>query len=252
MNPRHLIDREAKTILLGWPTRTTIWPTPGGVGYWLRGQPTVSGSAPGPRITAAGATMFKTQPDALWAYFSSDAFCDLVAIEVCGSIQNLNDKRSRYVDSGHSVLLACHLDWLKAEIGLTNGGKRPRWKASGTIPHEPTKDLQFPVRYMRVLYSLPNDLYDQWCPNHIPSGHEFFCRHSSLNSCNSKTMQPFSPAWRYPRTSIQRSSRELPCLTSIRKVTPCTRTLPSPRRRPESRRHATVGGVAPGFRLAPE
>lgn len=85
MAKHKLSDGEAKDILLGWPTRTSrLWPPPGGTGYWIRGQPVSSGET-GPRLSAPGATLFRTHPDGLWAHFRKRASCDVVAIEVCGA-----------------------------------------------------------------------------------------------------------------------------------------------------------------------
>jgi hypothetical protein len=135
--------------------------------------------------------MFNSQPDGLWAYFASLDYCDVAAIEVCGTIQNLNDKRSRYAFSGHSTLLDCSRKWFTETINVQKGGKLERWKASGTIQSPPKKDVKLPIRYLRVLYAIPNDDYERWVPGHIPSGYEFFCKHSSLDSYTNPKMQKF-------------------------------------------------------------
>jgi hypothetical protein len=187
-----LSDGEGKKILLDrWPERTqTIWPPPGGYGFWLRAQPTAGGVA-GPRLSAPGATLFTTQPDGLWMHCSKSVSCDVVAVEICGTIQNLNDKRSRYIPASHSLVLTCSNGWLLEEIAVRGGGKRPRWKALGTLEIEPTMDLVLPVRHLRVLYALPNALYKTWCPHHTPTGYEFFCPHSSLQSRTAQKMRSF-------------------------------------------------------------
>ncbi len=186
-----LSDAQAKTILLGWPGRTkSVWPSPGKKGFWIRAQP-ASTKMPGPKISSPGAALFKTQPDGLWVYFSGTEFCDVVVVEVCGTVQNLNDKRSRYIPASHSIVLMCPLPWLEEEVAVQRGGKSPRWKATATITHKPSADLTLPIRHLRVLYALPNDVYSSWCSNHTPSGYEFFCPHSSLDSYNSPKMQTF-------------------------------------------------------------
>jgi hypothetical protein len=53
MSKERLKDSEAKALLLGWPTRTQLWPPPMGVGFWLRAQPR-EGSAAGARISSPG------------------------------------------------------------------------------------------------------------------------------------------------------------------------------------------------------
>ena len=191
MASKKLKDSEAKRILLKWPMRTKrLWPVPGSEGFWIRGQPKDT-KAPGPTISSPGAVLFKTQPDGLWAYFGNTESCDVVAIEVCGSIQNLNDKRSRYMPASNSLVLNARLAWLTETISLQKGGKSPRWKAVGSLKSKPKSDLVVPIRHLRVLYALPNKVYDDWCSNHTPTGFEYFCRHSSLDSYNSQKMQQF-------------------------------------------------------------
>ena len=185
-----LSDAQAKAILLDWPTRTNIWPAPGGTGYWLQAQPR-SGTRPGPRLSSPGATLFRTQPDGLWVFFHTFQSCDVVAVEVCGTAQNLNDKRSRYIPSSHSLVLSATVGWLNEEVAIQAGGQRQRWRATGTLSTAPINDQVVPVRHLRVLYALPNDLYNDWCVEHTPTGYEFFCPHSSLNSINSQNMRAF-------------------------------------------------------------
>jgi hypothetical protein len=184
-----LSDREAKALLLRWPTRTQLWPPPEGRGFWIRCQPK-DGNQSGPRLSSPGAKLFRTQPDGLWVHFKDAVSCDVVAVEVCGTVQNLNDKRSRYIPASHSLILSCTSSWLEEEIKIQKGGKRPRWKASVSIA-KPSCDLQIPIRHLRVLYGIPNALYDTWCREHTPTGYEFFAPHSSLATYNSQAMQRF-------------------------------------------------------------
>ena len=157
MPKEKLSDAEAKALLLKWPTRTKIWPPPDGKGFWLQGQPKDLTEA-GPRISSPGARLFNTQPDGLWVYFGAEAgYCDLVAIEVCGTIQNLNDIRSRYFPASHSLVLKCSAAWLKEKISVQKGGKKTRWKATITLK-APKEDYAIPIRSLRVLYAIPNAL----------------------------------------------------------------------------------------------
>lgn len=187
-----LRDREAKKILLKWPRRTIdLWPAPGGKGFWLRGQPK-DGKAMGPRLASPGAKLFTTQPDGLWVHFGGTESCDVVVVEVCGTAQNLNDKRSRYFPSNHSLLLQCTKRWLLEEVSLQGGALQPRWRAAGSLSTEgPKNDLGLPVRHLRVLFALPTALYHTWCSQHTPTGYEFFCPHSSLSTHNSQEMLHF-------------------------------------------------------------
>jgi len=189
MSGDKLSDGEAKKVLLRWPGRTRVWPPPQGRGFWIRGQPG-SGGKPGPRISSPGATLFTTQPDGLWVHFNSVISCDVVVVEVCGTIQNLNDKRSRYIPASHSLVLACSAAWFAEETTVQRGGRRPRWKAAVSISKKPG-NLELPIRHLRVLYAIRNALYHKWCREHTPTGYEFFCPHSSLATYNSQQMQAF-------------------------------------------------------------
>lgn len=191
MAKKKLKDAEAKAILLKWPSSTSsVWPSPQGDGRWIQAQP-VAGKAKSPRISSPGAKLFNTQPDGLYVYFNGESSCDLVVIEVCGSIQNLNDKRSRYYPSSHSIVLNCSRNWLCEPVQVQGGGRKARWDVAKSVELEPKTDWALPVRHLRVLYSLPNELYSAWCPDHVPTGYEFFCPHSSLDSYNSQKMQGF-------------------------------------------------------------
>lgn len=192
MAKHKLTDAEAKAILLDWPASTEkLWPPPQGSGGWIRGQP-VDGNNAGPRIGSPGAKLFSTQPDGLFIYFSGIESCDLVAIEVCGTVQNLNDKRSRYIPSSHSLILRCSSNWLREEIPARGReAYKQRWILCKTIKEEPAEDYRIPIRHMRVLYALPNHIYATWCPGHVPTGYEYFCPHSALDSYNSQKMQDF-------------------------------------------------------------
>lgn len=185
-----LSDGEAKAILLKWPQRTAaLWERPDDRGYWLRCQPG-DGNATGPRLSAAGTSIYQVQPDGLWAYFSGLETCDVVAVECCGTIQNLNDKRVRYVPTLQAVGLSCKAAWFRSTIQVHGGGQRTRWEATDTIGNEPEADTRIPVRSLRVLYALPNQVYFDWTREHVPTGYEYFCPHSALDSYNSQKCRP--------------------------------------------------------------
>lgn len=192
MPSNHLSDAEGKAILRTWPSRVKkLWGTPPSGGWWLRGQPKlVTTTAAGPTLNNAGANTSATVPDGLWVYLTAE-FADIVCVEVCTSTQNLNDKRSRYGLFQQALMLTCSHGWLTEQIGVQSGGRRARWQATGSIAVAPTSDLVLPVRFLRVLYTIPNDIYVTWKPNNVPGPHEFFCPHSSFGSYNSQMMQRF-------------------------------------------------------------
>ena len=191
MAQHRLKDAAAKVILRGWPQRTKrLWPTSQFGGYWLRALPK-GGKTACPHLHSPGAELFKTQPDGLYLFVSENEFADAVSIEVCGTIQNLNDKRSRYMPSSHSIVVSFAHNWLREEITVQKGRRAERWKACNSISKAPQRNLTLPIRYLRVLYAIPNAKFDEWCHNHTPTGHEFFCKHSSLDSFNSQAMRVF-------------------------------------------------------------
>jgi hypothetical protein len=127
----------------------------------------------------------------MWAHFNDDIACDIVAVEVCGTIQNLNDKRSRYIPGSRSLVLECSEAWLKEDVSVQKGGRIERWKAAGSWQAEPFGNIRIPIRHLRVLYGIPNSIYMKWSREHSPTGYEFFCPHSSLQTYNSQAMQRF-------------------------------------------------------------
>lgn len=188
-----LKDADAKAVLLKWPTRTSkLWDPPTGSGYWIRAQPRDTNSKIAtPTLRTPGSSLFKTQPDGMWAFLNNSVYADVICVEVCGTQQNLNDKRSRYAADVRSLVLNCPLKWLTEAIALQKAGTSPRWQACGSIPACPTEELNVPVRFLRVLFALPNELYKAWTAENIPDGHEYYCRHSSLDSYNSQNTQAF-------------------------------------------------------------
>lgn len=191
MKTKKLTDREGKAVLKEWPIRTRKLFKPfRASGYWLRAQPP-EGNATGPRLLAAGSKAFRTQPDGLWLFFNELEFVDVIAIEVCGTRQNLNDKRSRYMTTNHALLADCTESWMSTKIAVQNGGRASRWLSSGTISSAPRGDHKVPVRHLRVLYALPATLYVAWANGMSPGAHEYFCKQSSLTSYTSQAFRKF-------------------------------------------------------------
>lgn len=201
-----LRDKQAKEVLRKWPMATTkLWPPPNGSGAWIRAQPK-DGTATGPVIQAPGSDLFATQPDGLWVHFNGLESCDLVVVEVCGSIQNLNDKRSRYMPSTHSLVLKVVPDWANEVVpGGYGRRQRTRRDLAKTLPALDADHVNIPIRVLRVLYALTNEHYKLWVPNHVPTGYEFFIPHSSLGTYNSKPTQEF-----LKRMSVASQFRSLP------------------------------------------
>lgn len=184
------LDSRAKSALRKWPQRAkSYWSPPRRNTYWLRAQPVVNRSV-GPRLSSPGSTLFKTQPDGMWLLLEPNSgYADVFAVEACGSISNLRDKRSRYTMFGSSLLVTCPLHWLSASIVVQHGGTRPRWSASGTFSHCPEAPLILPIRAVRVLFALTQSARDKWRENGMAASHEFYCTIGQLEQQTSQTMQ---------------------------------------------------------------
>jgi hypothetical protein len=82
-------------------------------------------------------------------------------------------------------------DWLEADVKVRGGGKKPRKDLAGLSNFQIPKDLRIPVRWLNVLYALPNPLYKEWTKEQIPEPHEYFIRYSSVKTDTSPTAQKF-------------------------------------------------------------
>lgn len=197
-----LSDPQAKAFLLAWPTVTAIWTRPGENTRWLRAQPRVVGTT-GPRLEVPGTGAFHTQPDGLWVTLGiapSDVttparFADCVAVESCGTSQNLNDKRSRYGARTTSLMLKLPAAWLDASVTVQGGATRTRrQQLRGALPA--TGNVSLPIRHLRVLYALPNDgappsLYARVTAAMVMEAHEYVCPQSVLSNFNGPPHQKF-------------------------------------------------------------
>ena len=187
-------DLIAKDKLRLWPmVTTTVWAPSVDDGCWLRAQP-VDGGPAGPRLVGAGSDLFSTQPDGLWICLVPErGFADAVAVEVCGSSQNFNDKRARYAARTMATVVRCSHAWLHAEVSTQGGGRAKRWEVAGTFDaaFPPSSEVTLPLRFLRVLYFLNDALFDSWSATGVPEAHEFVSRYQSVGSYTSPQMQKF-------------------------------------------------------------
>ena len=105
------LDHLVRSRLQHWPQR------PPGLSRaktandgWLRGRPSDKSVPSHPFLKFPGSNRLRTLPDGLWLNFGgtpAEPFVDIFAIEACGSLQNLLDKRSRFAPSTHSMLAVC-------------------------------------------------------------------------------------------------------------------------------------------------
>lgn len=189
---KKLGDAAAKKLLVSWPTVTTaLWAPPGGTGKWIQAQPP-DGLRSTPKIYAPGSTLFSTQPDGMWLHFNGLVSCDVMVIEVCGSTQNLGDKRSRYMPTTQSLVVRVPRHWADSPISAGQGGQvRPRREHAQSLPSFSADHVDVPIRALRVLYALPNDIYATWTVQHSPAGHEYFMPHSALATYGNRKTQTF-------------------------------------------------------------
>jgi hypothetical protein len=160
-----------------WPQQPPgVQPRPRNRDAWLRGRPGIPcETCDGPFLKLPGSNRLRTLPDGLWLNFggtASEPFVDIFAVEACGSLPNLLDKRSRFAPSTQSLMAVCPVPWLLA--AFTTGDQTPRWKATGVIRHAPTQPFVLPVRDMRVMYGLKSRHYEGFVRHHLPHAHEYF------------------------------------------------------------------------------
>jgi hypothetical protein len=177
------LDDLVRRRLRTWPQRP-----PGAIespkqrGVWMRARPGAADTSMHPFLRLPGSNRLRTLPDGLWLHFSpdpADAFCDILCIEACSTLQNLLDKRSRFAPSTTSLLAVCPVVWLTAPQD-SRPGTPPRWKAIRLLKEEPTAPLVLPVRDVRVLYGLKQRQYEGFARTQMPQAHEYFCPMDAL------------------------------------------------------------------------
>lgn len=170
------LDSLVRARLRTWPQRPPgVAATQGGADAWLRGRPADVANAHEPYLKLPGSDRMRTLPDGLWLNFGgtpTEPFADILAIEACGTLPNLLDKRSRFAPSTHSLMAVCPVPWLQAPVSTND--PTPRWRATGVIGEEPAQPLILPVRDVRVLYALKQHHYAGFAASQVPHTHEFF------------------------------------------------------------------------------
>jgi hypothetical protein len=178
------LDTLVRDRLSTWPQRPPGLPDGPVRGAWLRGRP-VDDFLSQPFLKLPGSARLRTLPDGLWLNFGgtvAEPYVDIFAIEACGSLQNLLDKRSRFAPSTHSLLAYCPLPWLLAPF--IPDDPMPRWRATRVLRKEPTTPLVLPVRDLRVMYGLKDRYYRCFVECQVPHPHEFFVPMDSLTAEN--------------------------------------------------------------------
>jgi hypothetical protein len=183
------LDKQVRRRLRFWPQHPPgMIPRLRERDAWLRGRPcAIEASSYGtaPYLKLPGSDRLRTLPDGLWLNFGGTArepYVDIFAVEACGSLQNMLDKRSRFTPTMQSMLAVCPIPWLLAPF--LDNDPTPRWRATGVIRHEPAQPLIVPVRDMRVMYALKDRHYDGFVRNHTPHAHEYYVPMDALTAEN--------------------------------------------------------------------
>jgi len=178
------LDELVRRSLRKWPQRPPGAPrTPRQPGTWLRARPGESNIMGQPFLKLPGCQTFRTIPDGLWLHFSPDPderWADILCIEACGTVPNLQDKRARFAPSTSSLLVVCPLRWM-LEPAEPND-PTPRWHMIRLLRDEPTEPLVLPVRDIRVLYGLKARHYQSVARAQVPHPHEYFCPIEALTA----------------------------------------------------------------------
>ncbi len=177
-------DSQGKEILCTWPERSKkLWSIPDTNARWLQARPK-RGTASCPDLRSVGSSALKTVPDGLWLLTSTE-YADAMVVEVCTSVQNLSDKRSRYAPQLHALVVRIPRQWLCE--GFATAIRTPRWKCF--LGQAPGAEVYLPIRHLRVLLFIDDANYAKVRGAITPAAHEFFARHSSLKSYTAPRMQ---------------------------------------------------------------
>jgi hypothetical protein len=189
-----VLDDLVRRRLQSWPQRP-----PGAVrtskqpGVWLRGRPGEPSVTAQPFLKLPGSATYRTLPDGLWLHFSpdpADRYADILCIEACGSISNLQDKRARFAPSTTSLLVVCPLRWLLDPVEQHDPTQR--WRLIRLLKAEPREALVLPVRDVRVLYGLKERHYQGFARTQMPQPHEYFCPMDALTDERSHEREDLS------------------------------------------------------------
>jgi hypothetical protein len=179
-----VMDELVRARLRLWPQRPPgVVRTPKQPGTWLRGRPGGATLTAQPFLKLPGTNTYRTIPDGLWLHFSpdpADRYADILCIEACGSITNLQDKRARFAPSTSSLLVVCPLRWLLDPVAEED--PTPRWRLIRLLKTVPTEPLVLPVRDLRVLYGLKARHYLGFAKSQMPQPHEYFCPVEALTA----------------------------------------------------------------------
>lgn len=174
-------DTQAKVIIRDqWRYRPTGWG-----GHWVRARPSVTNTTMPHLIRSAqpGSLNAITAPDGMYVELATAALtADILAIEICGSLANVHDKRSRFSASVGSLLLRMPRQWL-IELQQVQRASRERWQTfGGALTARPTDDLRVPVARLRLFLLVPDDELGLIVDKIALEAHEYLLPHSALDN----------------------------------------------------------------------
>ncbi len=159
-------------------------PASGGRDAWLRGRPADGSPGCNPFLKLPGSTRWRTLPDGLWLNFGGtpvDPYVDIFAIEACGSLQNLLDKRVPLRAQHASLLAVCPVPWLMAPVmprrpdAALEGHRRP-------VAQEPVRAVRAAgPRHARDVRPEEPPL-SGFVRHQLPHAHEYFVPMEALTA----------------------------------------------------------------------
>jgi hypothetical protein len=175
-------DQEGKAILRRWPDTTSLF-------RWRGDRKVVKAHPPSPLAPLAtlGVQSSKTYADGAYVNLQWTgsqrmyATADVLFIEVCGSLANLGDKRSRYLPRHEARCLTLQKKWFNKSIRWAGGTERQIFRAIG-LSDCPNSDVYALVRALRVLYVLEDNHFGNLIEDEVPRGYEFFASDSWFRS----------------------------------------------------------------------
>jgi hypothetical protein len=186
MHDNRSLDSLVRSQLKKWPQRPPGTPaTSRHASTWMRGRPADCAGFAHPFLKFPGTNRMRTLPDGLWLHFDGtpdEPFCDIFAVEACGTLNNLLDKRSRFAPSIQSLLAVCPVAWLLAPAASDD--PTPRWQQTKILARVPVVPLVLPVRDVRVMYGLKTRHYNGFAESSVPHPHEYFVPMAALTAEN--------------------------------------------------------------------
>lgn len=191
-------DEVAKEVLRSWPMTLHSFFKSGTNNRWIRAHPKI-GDVPGPTIKKTGSNLFKTTPDGMWINVRSQSEIDVIAVEACGTIQNLRDKRDRFNPSTQARVVSIQKDWLGQVVYPKEITARKvhefmgdAFASSSDFDRWP-ENVEIPIGHMRALFILSDSDYQRWKQQRILEAHEYLMPASpfTTNFYHSKKMKTF-------------------------------------------------------------